>query len=225
MMPLGDDNSRRMSTPVVTMVLVALNALAFMLELSQTNIEAFIRTWGAVPSRVTGGEGWETLITSMFLHGGWMHLFGNMLFLWTFGDNVEDVLGRAKYLLFYFACGIAASMAQIMMNPDSSIPAVGASGAVSGILGAYILMFGSNPVRVLLGYGVTTVPAFVMIGFWIVFQFINGIARFADTQETGGVAYAAHIGGFITGLVLGALMRGFAHKQLPGGGHPRALPR
>ena len=224
MMPLGDDNSNRMSTPVLTMALIVLNGLAFMVEISQPNVEAFIRTWGTVPARISAGEGYETLITSMFLHGGWMHLIGNMLFLWTFGDNVEDALGRLRYLIFYFGTGIAAALAQFFLNPESTIPAVGASGAISGVLGAYILMFGSNPVRVLLGYGITTVPAFVMIGFWIFFQFINGFASFARTQETGGVAYAAHIGGFLAGLVLGVALRGSSARRLSGG-RPYALPR
>jgi membrane associated rhomboid family serine protease len=153
----------------------------------------------------------------MFLHGGIVHLLGNMLFLWIFGDNVEDAFGSALFLAFYLLSGLAASWAQIFLAPDSTIPMVGASGAISGVLAGYLVMFGTNRVRVLLGgLLMTTVPAFVMIGMWIVFQVINGIGSFAETMPTGGVAYGAHVGGFAAGLLLTFLLRPFAQTGVRG---------
>ncbi len=198
MLPLGDDNSQRRIVPVVTYALIALNVLVYFYEISQPDIETFLVTWGTVPALITAGEGYITLFTSMFLHDpfSWLHLLSNMLFLWIFGDNIEDAFGHAPYLLFYLACGVAASLAQVFATPDSTAPGVGASGAISGVMGAYLLMFGGNRMRVLIGPVLTTVPAFVMIGLWIVLQFVNGFGAVADN-----VAYWAHIGGFIAGIV------------------------
>lgn len=217
MMPLGDDNSGRRTLPVVTYVLIAINALVFVLfELPNPNLDAFIQQWGTVPAEIMAGRGLLTLITSMFLHGGWAHLGGNMLFLWIFGDNVEDAFGHALYIVFYLVCGLVASMAQVLLNTSSTIPGVGASGAISGVLAAYIVMFGSNRVRVLMGGFVTSVPAYVMIGLWIVLQFVNGFASIANTAQTDGVAYGAHVGGFIAGLILTFVLRGFARQPAAG---------
>jgi membrane associated rhomboid family serine protease len=138
----------------------------------------------------------------MFMHGGWLHLIGNMLFLWIFGDNVEDSMGRIRYLVFYLLCGIAASAAQIAIDPDSTIPSLGASGAISGVLGAYLIMFPGRRVAVLLLRTIAYLPAIAVIGMWIVFQFVAGLGQLAQTEETGGVAYAAHVGGFIAGFIL-----------------------
>lgn len=202
MIPIGDDNSQRRTFPIVTLLLVVLNVLVFLFEASQPNPAALIKTWGNIPAELIHGQDLETLFTSMFLHGGWAHLLGNMVFLWIFGDNVEDAFGHIPYLVFYLVCGLAAALAQALLNPSSTIPAVGASGAISGVLAAYIVKFGSNQVRVLMGFFVTTVPAYLMIGLWIFTQFVNGYAAIARTQQTGGVAYGAHVGGFIAGLVL-----------------------
>ncbi len=142
----------------------------------------------------------------MFMHGGWMHLFGNMLFLWIFGDNVEDRIGHVKFLIFYLLAGIAAMFAQYILNPDSGIPNVGASGAIAGVLGAYLLMFPQARVNVLLGRQVVAMPAFIVLGLWIVFQLISGVGTIAYTDESanvGGIAYMAHIGGFVAGLAMG----------------------
>jgi membrane associated rhomboid family serine protease len=141
----------------------------------------------------------------MFLHGGWGHLGGNMLFLWIFGDNIEHRLGHVRFVVFYLACGLAASLAHIMFNSGSTIPAVGASGAISGVLGGYLLMFPRNRVYVLTWGGVMAVPAIFMLGLWIVTQFINGVGSIAVTNQSGGVAYMAHIGGFVAGLILAPL--------------------
>src|SRR5581483_625393 len=159
---------------------------------------------------------WLTLFTSLFMHGGGTHIGGNMLFLFIFGDNVERLFGSLRYLVFYLICGIAADLAQIASNPDSVIPSLGASGAISGVLAAYVLFFPQNPVRVLLSFGyfvrITMVPAFVMIGLWIVIQFVNGLGAIALSEQTGGVAYWAHIGGFAAGLLLALLLRSFVGR-------------
>ncbi|MDX1623348.1 MAG: rhomboid family intramembrane serine protease [Gemmatimonadota bacterium] len=211
LMPIGDDDSRLRITPVVTFALIAANAAVFLLQLAHGDIESFFRTWAVIPSEYANatdappthpGPFWITTVTSMFMHGGWMHIFGNMLFLWVFGDNVEEALGHVKFLLFYLVCGVLAALAQIAIDPASDIPSLGASGAISGILGAYVAMFPKQRVRVLIGRAVRHMPAVVVIGLWIAFQFVNGIGQLAQTEETGGVAYAAHIGGFVAGLAL-----------------------
>lgn len=212
MMPIGDDNRGRRIVPLITYGLVAINVVMFVVELLQPYPDDFIIRWGAIPAEILAGRNWITLITSMFLHGGWAHLLGNMVFLWIFGDNVEDALGHVLYLVFYFACGIAASLAQVFLTPAATIPGIGASGAISGVLAAYVLMFRSNRVRVLVGYFVTTVPAWAMIGLWIVLQFVSGYAALAEAQ-IGGVAYGAHIGGFLAGLVLALPLRAIAGRS------------
>jgi membrane associated rhomboid family serine protease len=192
--------------------------LAFLVEMtrpSEAALQSFIQAWGVVPREYSLGRDlapaiplpfWSTLFTSMFLHGGWMHLGGNMLYLWIFGDNLEKVMGGIRFLVFYLACGLAASFAHIFFGSSSTIPAVGASGAISGVLGGYLLLFPRNRVRVLTRGGIAHVPAIVVLGFWIVIQMINGFGSMATTAETGGVAYMAHIGGFVAGLALVKLM-------------------
>ncbi len=206
--PIGDDNSSRKTVPFVTYGLIALNLLFFFVELSGG--QPFIERWSVVPKRLVAHPGADflTIFTSIFMHGGWLHLGGNMLYLWIFGDNVEDRFGHAKYLLFYLLCGIGATLAQVMANTASGIPNLGASGAIAGVLAAYLLLFPKGQVRVLMGRGVVPMPALVVIGFWILLQFVNGIGAIAQTAETGGVAYMAHIGGFIAGLLLAFLFRG-----------------
>jgi membrane associated rhomboid family serine protease len=206
--PIGDDNSSRRSTPVVTYALIALNIIFFLIEINGG--EAFIRQWSVVPRRLVEnpGEDFITIFTSMFMHGGWLHLLGNMLYLWIFGDNVEDRMGHAKFLLFYLICGIAATLAQVAVSSTSTIPNLGASGAIAGVLGSYLVLFPHGRVRVMMMRGIVHVPAFIVLGFWILLQFINGAGSFAQTTETGGVAYMAHIGGFVAGLALTFLFRG-----------------
>jgi membrane associated rhomboid family serine protease len=215
MFPIGDENEGG-RTPFVTWALIGLNILAFVLELSQGSegaLQSFVTAWGVVPREYSLGRDlppgiplpfWSTLITSMFLHGGWAHLGGNMLFLWIFGDNLERVMGHLRYALFYLVTGLAAGLAHIAFNSGSTLPSVGASGAISGILGGYLLLFPRNRVRVLTRGGIMQVPAFVMLGLWIVLQLVSGFGSVARTDETtgGGVAYMAHIGGFAAGLLL-----------------------
>jgi membrane associated rhomboid family serine protease len=215
MLPIGDDNSGRRIFPFVTYALIAINILVFvLLELPQgDNLDAFLTRWGTIPAQIVAGNGLVTLITSMFLHAGWLHIGSNMLFLWIFGDNVEDAFGHVLYLVFYLICGIVASLAQVLVGPSSTVPGVGASGAIAGVLAGYIVLFGSRPVRVLMQGMLTTVPSYVMIGLWIVTQLVSGFGALGDTQS-GGVAYWAHIGGFVAGLVLTFLLRGVARPSL-----------
>jgi membrane associated rhomboid family serine protease len=208
MFPIGDDDSAERSVPIVTYALIALNVLFFFVELSGG--EPFIERWSVVPRRLTQNPGADfiTVFTSMFMHGGWLHLGGNMLYLWIFGDNVEDRFGHAKFALFYFLCGIAATFAQVVVSAGSTVPNLGASGAIAGVLAAYIILFPRGQVKVLMGRAVVPMPALVVIGLWIVLQFINGIGSITQSAETGGVAYMAHIGGFVAGVVLTFLFRG-----------------
>ena len=208
MFPIGDDDSARRTFPIVTYALIALNLLFFFVELDGG--EAFIRQWAFVPRRFEAHPGGDasTIATSMFMHGGWMHLFGNMLYLWIFGDNVEDRFGHAPFLIFYLLCGIAATFAQFAFNSGSSVPNLGASGAIAGVLGAYLLLFPGGQVRVLMGQSVVPMPAVIVIGLWILLQFVSGVGSISHSAQTGGVAYMAHIGGFIAGFVLTALFRG-----------------
>ena len=188
MMPIGDDNSTRRIVPIVTYALIVLNVLFFFVELSGG--DAFIEKWAFVPSRFLANPIADslTLFTAMFMHAGWLHLGGNMLYLWIFGDNVEDRFGHIPFLIFYLICGLAATFAQLAFSLDSNIPNLGASGAVAGVLGGYILLFPKQNVRVLQGQRVLQVPALMVIGLWFVLQFFSGLGSIADTADTGGVA-------------------------------------
>ena len=209
MFPIGDDNSARKTVPIVTYALIAVNVLFFVFELM--NGDAFIEKWAFVPSRFLANPigDFLTLFTSMFMHAGWLHLGGNMLYLWIFGDNVEDRFGHGKFLIFYLICGLAATFAQLAVSATSTIPNLGASGAIAGVLGAYIILFPGGKIKVLMGQGVMQVSALIVIGLWIVLQFFSGIGSIVSTTtDTGGVAFMAHIGGFVAGILLTFLLRG-----------------
>jgi membrane associated rhomboid family serine protease len=222
-MPLGDDNLDRHSTPVVTYLLIAINAVVWFLELSGG--ESFINGYSAIPFEITnntdlvgpqsvdvGGQSVQiqqypgpkpiylTLLTSMFMHASWMHIIGNMLYLWIFGDNIENRLGRAKFLVFYLICGFAASAAHILFSANSVIPGLGASGAIAGVLGAYLILYPRNRVRVLFARQIVHMPAFLVLGMWIALQIFSQIG--VSGGQSSGVAYLAHIGGFVAGVVL-----------------------
>ena len=225
MFPLGDDNSDRTITPVVNYTFIGLNILVFLLLQQFGTNDAFTYAFSLVPKEITTGidlagvqiirdsmgntgevQHFDTplpvyfnFLSSMFMHGGFMHLFGNMLFLFIFGDNLENMIGHVRFAVFYLVCGFAAAAAQLMLTPDSIIPMLGASGAISGVLGGYVLLFPSRQVTVLIFRFLTTVPAFVAIGIWIVYQLVLG---YLSDPGSGGVAYAAHIGGFVSGLAL-----------------------
>jgi len=226
MLPIGDDEIPGGPSRLVTLALIVANVLAFFLELSRPSegaLQSFIQAWGVVPREYSAHTDlvphiplpfWSTLFTSMFLHGGWMHLGGNMLYLWIFGDNLEKVMGHVRFFIFYLVCGVAAGLAHIAFNSHSNMPTVGASGAISGILGGYMLLFPRNKVRVLTQRGVAAVPAFVMLGLWILIQLMSGLGSVANTGDSGGVAFMAHVGGFVAGLVLVKLFT--AGRGVPG---------
>lgn len=207
MMPIGDDNTLRKTTPVITYLLILLNVLFFLLELAGG--EEFIKQWAFIPSRFLANPASNvpTLFTAMFMHAGVAHLIGNMLYLWIFGDNVEDRFGKIPYFIFYIVCGIAATFSQLLFMPGSDVPNVGASGAIAGVLGAYIFFWPQGKVNVLVGQSMTQMSALIVIGFWFFLQFVSGIGSLASTSsEGGGVAYFAHIGGFVAGLAIAAIM-------------------
>lgn len=235
LLPIGDDNQVRRTTPFVVYIIVAVNAVVFLLFQQATGTEAgaeFTYAYSVVPYEITnnvdlvapvrlpGGGAipqfpgptpiWLTILTSMFMHGGWMHIIGNMLYLWIFGDNIEDNFGHGRFLIFYLVCGVVASFSHILVDPNSVTPSLGASGAIAGVLGAYLIMFPRNRVRTLLPLGFlwTTVelPAVVVLGFWIVIQIFSQYTASFKPGE-GGVAYMAHIGGFVAGLLLCLLFR------------------
>jgi membrane associated rhomboid family serine protease len=207
MLPLGDDNSARRITPIVTYVLIAINVLVFLLELN--NGDAFVQRWAFVPSRFLANPIGDsiTLFTAMFMHANWLHLLSNMLYLWIFGDNVEDRLGHGLFLVFYILCGLAATFAQLAFNTASNIPNLGASGAIAGVLGAYLIMFPRGRVSVLMGRMVVPMSALIVIGIWFLLQIFSQIST-ASAQAEGGVAYMAHIGGFVAGVILAYLLGG-----------------
>ncbi len=207
MLPIGDDNSQRRLFPFVTYMLVAANVLVFLLEL--VGGEQFIYAWSVIPVRFLSNPvgGFITLFTSMFLHAGWIHLGGNMLYLLIFGDNVEDRFGHFKFLVFYVLCGLAAALAQFIVSMYSDIPTLGASGAIAGVLAAYLILFPGRRVRVLLTIWVVNLPAILVIGAWIAIQLVSGMGTLAGTSASDGVAYMAHIGGFVAGLILTGFMR------------------
>jgi membrane associated rhomboid family serine protease len=215
MIPVGDSTRRRI-TPYVNLAIIAASVLVFLYELSLSAFEIndFFRDWGVVPAQLIDwwaspsglGEP-STVVTAMFIHGGWLHLIGNMLFLWVFGDNVEDAMGHGRYLLFYLLAGAGAVALQVYVDPDSPIPMIGASGAIAGVLGAYLVLYPRATVAVVIPwlwfFGAFPVPAAFLIVFWFLLQLLSGVAALGTaTGVTEGIAFWAHVGGFATGLVL-----------------------
>ncbi|HEU4672357.1 MAG TPA: rhomboid family intramembrane serine protease [Candidatus Limnocylindrales bacterium] len=236
MFPIGDQNEPGGRRAPVTLVVILINIAVFLLlQLPEADRERQPFTYGysVVPYEIThevdlvrptqitiGGETgvidqepgprpiWLTLFTSMFMHGGWLHILGNMWFLWIFGDNIERRFGSIPYAVFYLAAGVIASFAQIAAGPESRIPSLGASGAIAGVLGAYIALFPTNRVTIVAFRFIPfVVPAFIALGIWFLLQFVNGFASIAVTEQTGGVAYLAHVGGFVSGVVVGLFAR------------------
>lgn len=232
--PIGDDNSDRKITPYINYLLVAVNVFVFIFFQAAGNDLQFTYAYATVPAEIITGKdfvtlpqividphtGYQfelpglqstpvpvyfTLFTAMFMHGGWAHLAGNMLYLWIFGDNIENRLGHMRYLIFYLLCGLIASLSHVfstvMLSQNSLVPSLGASGAISGVLGAYLLLFPMRKVRVILLWFIVSVPALLALGLWIGFQVVSGMGMLGG-EESGGVAYAAHIGGFIAGFLL-----------------------
>jgi membrane associated rhomboid family serine protease len=212
MFPVGDEDSPKIGLQWMTVLLIGINILVFLYQitLGEGQLEQFIRTYGVVPAQIQQGEDLISLLTSMFMHGGWMHIIGNMLSLWIFGDNVEAALGKVLYLGFYLAGGLAASAVHILFSLGSTTPSLGASGAIAAVMGAYVVMFPKARVRVIMGWSrrVTRVTALVFVGVWFLLQFLSGIASLGvQTAQTGGVAYWAHIGGLVAGVIAGFFVR------------------
>ncbi len=219
MIPIGDDESQGGPFPFINVLLIVINVVVFLFQaaMNQNAIEAFINQWGVIPTQILAGQRLITLFTAMFMHGGWLHLIGNMVFLWVFGDNVEDTLGHIPYLLFYLAGGIAASATHILLNPSSNIPSLGASGAIAAVLGAFIVIYPRARIRALIFLGIfvttTRVSALIFLGIWFATQLLSGFASLdVSTAQTSGVAFWAHIGGFVFGLFVGLLFRGRAYR-------------
>lgn len=232
LIPIGDDDRKLTGPAFVTLGFVVLNLVVFFALQGAGSNPSFTYGWSVIPYEITQGvdldvprvveaQGREveipqapgptpiylTILSAMFMHGGYAHLFGNLLYLWIFGDNVEQRLGSFGFVGFYLLCGVAATFAQILLHPDGVIPNLGASGAISGILGAYVVFFPRNRVHALLLYYVVSVPAFVAIGLWIAFQFFNGVGSIVSEVALGGVAYGAHIGGFVAGVAMASVAR------------------
>lgn len=210
--PVGDDQVKGGKFPFVSYLLIALNTLVFIYEivLPTPTLESFMMSYGSIPANIVHGQELYTLLTSMFLHGGWMHLIGNMVFLWVFADNIEAVIGAGKFALFYLIGGIIAALAHAFTATYSLVPMVGASGAIAAVLGAYIIMFPGSQVKLFIIIFLRTakVPALFFLGFWIIQQLFNGYATLSpDAAESSSVAWWAHIGGFAFGVIMGFIYR------------------
>src|SRR5271157_5841781 len=206
MIPLGDASRRPRRFAVVTVTIILVNALVFVLELMGG--DEFVKQWSVIPADIVAGRHWITILSAMFMHGGFVHILGNMVFLWAFGPQLEDAMGRLRYLTFYLLSGIVASLAQIAVMPGSTVPNLGASGAIAGVMGAFLITYPRDQIRTVLLLGIftriTLIPAALLIGLWFLIQLFNGVGAVADV-ETGGVAYMAHVGGFIFGALTGRL--------------------
>ncbi len=207
MIPLSDASRRPMRVPVGTILIIAANVLVFVMEL--TGGDAFILRWSLVPADILAGRHLETILTSMFLHEGWEHIIGNMVFFWAFGPEIEDVMGTGRYLVFYLLGGLAATFAQVIVDPTSTIPNLGASGAIAAVMGAFLVTYPRDQIRTVVLFGwfarVTFIPAALLVGMWIGTQFFSELGALMTTDTGGGVAYMAHIGGFVFGMLAARL--------------------
>ena len=201
LIPLSDASRRPMRMPVVTPLIILLNVLVFLLELMRG--DAFIMAWSAVPAQIVSGHHWITILTAMFMHGSWSHIIGNMIFLWAFGPEIEDSMGRGRYLIFYLVGGLVAMLAQVAASPHSTVPNLGASGAIAAVMGAFIVTYPRDRIKAVLFIFVfariTFIPAAFLIGVWFLMQLVHAGA--VAQVQTGGVAYLAHVGGFIFGAL------------------------
>ena len=219
MIPLGDASRRPVNFPIVTVLIIIVDFLVFLLELARG--DAFITRWSVIPAHIVAGRDWITLLTSMFMHAGWAHILGNMLFFWVFGPEIEDVMGPGRFLVFFLLGGLVASLAQVLIDPASRVPNLGASGAIAAVMGIFMLTYPRDRIRTVLFLGwfvrIAFVPAALLVGIWIAIQFFSEVGALAQTQS-GGVAFMAHIGGFLFGLVFGRLFesrRRLAERAVP----------
>jgi len=206
MIPLSDDSRRPVHFPIATVLIIGLNAVVFLIELAGG--DAFITRWSLVPADIVAGHNWITVLSSMFMHAGWEHIIGNMLFLWVFGPEIEDVMGPVRYTVFYLLGGLAATVAQVVIAPNSTIPNLGASGAIAGVMGVFLVTYPRDQIKTVLFLGwfasVRFIPALFLVGFWFLTQLFNEVGAISQI-DTGGVAYMAHIGGFLFGMIAGRL--------------------
>ena len=217
MFPLGDQSRRLRHLPVVTVLIILLNALIFLAELSGG--DAFINQWSLAPAKIAAGKDWITILTSMFMHAGWVHILGNMLFFWAFGPEIEDVMGPLRFAIFYLLGGVAATAAQVAVAPSSTIPNLGASGAIAAVMGAFLITYPRDRIRTVVVFGffvrITLIPAIVLVGLWFLTQLISEVGAVAQVQ-TGGVAYMAHIGGFAFGALTARLFESRSRRAQQG---------
>ncbi len=237
MFPLSDPSLRTGKRPYVNVAIIGINALVFLYEVTSGGSDIFFFKFGLIPDELTRGTAftslatrtgyvdittpfptWATLVTSMFIHGSWMHFIGNMVYLWVFGDNIEARIGHALYLVFYLAAGVTAAFAQIAIDPSSQTPTIGASGAIAGVLGAYLVLYPASRINTLVFMFFITViqiPAVLLLGFWIVMQFVSGVGSLGVSSQSGGVAYWAHIGGFVMGMAVFWLYKQATERRRP----------
>jgi membrane associated rhomboid family serine protease len=210
LIPLTDASRRPVRTPVCTALIILVNCLVFLLELARG--EAFVTQWSLVPAQITSGHQWITILSAMFMHGSWSHIIGNMVFLWAFGPEIEDAMGRGRYLVFYLLGGLAAMLAQVAADPHSTVPNLGASGAIAAVMGAFLVTYPRDRIKsvllIFIFVKVTFIPAALLIGFWFLTQLVHAGA--VAHVQTGGVAYLAHVGGFAFGAVTA---RWFEHPR------------
>ena len=212
MIPLSDASRKPASFPIMTTAIIIMNVIVFVMELMGG--DAFVLRWSEIPANVVAGHNWITILTAMFMHGGWLHIIGNMVFLWAFGPEIEDAMGPLKYLAFYLLSGLAASLAQTAIMPHSTVPNLGASGAIAGVMGGFLITYPRDQIRTVLLLGwftrITFIPAALLIGLWFLIQLLDQVGSVAANVQGGGVAYAAHVGGFIFGAVTARL---FEHSR------------
>jgi membrane associated rhomboid family serine protease len=203
LIPLGDASRRPVRMPVITLSIILVNVFVFLTELMRG--EAFVTYWSVIPAQITAGHHWITILTAMFMHGSWSHIIGNMVFLWAFGPEIEDAMGRGRYLIFYLLGGVVAMLAQTLADPHSTVPNLGASGAIAAVMGSFLITYPRDRIRsvlfIFIFARITFIPAALLIGVWFLTQVFSAGA--VAHVQTGGVAYLAHVGGFIFGAVTG----------------------
>ena len=208
MIPLGDASRRPGRSPIITILIIAANAWVFTRELIYG--DAFVYQWSVIPAEIMSGHGWITLLTAMFMHGGWLHIIGNMIYFWAFGPEIEEAMGRGRFLVFYLVGGIIAMLAQVAALPNSTVPNLGASGAIAAVMGAFLVTYPRDRIKTALWFlffvRITFIPASLLIGFWFVMQLFSA-GEVAHTVQRGGVAYMAHVGGFLFGVITGRLWK------------------